>query len=115
MAFLALKTRRFRQSNARCGPAALKIVAQYFGIELQERTLARICRTSSVSGTTGVNLVTAARKLGFSARIVDGANFKMIAAWLRKGVPVIVDWMRPPTARPGHRVSRADIIRWCAA
>jgi ABC-type bacteriocin/lantibiotic exporter with double-glycine peptidase domain len=90
---LALKTRRFRQSEARCGPAALKIVAQYFGIELQEAALARICRTSSISGTAGINLVTAARKLGFAAKIVDGASLKMIAAWLRRGIPVIVDWM----------------------
>jgi ABC-type bacteriocin/lantibiotic exporter with double-glycine peptidase domain len=102
---LALKTRRFRQSEARCGPAALKIVAKYFGIELPEAQLARICRTSSISGTTGINLVTTARKLGLAARIVDGANFKMIEAWLRKGVPVIVDWMST-----GHREAGASRV-----
>jgi ABC-type bacteriocin/lantibiotic exporter with double-glycine peptidase domain len=90
---IMLKTARFNQSKARCGPASLKIVAQYFGIDISENKLARICRTSNISGTTGANLVSAARRLGFATRIVDGANFSIIATWLRRGVPVIVDWM----------------------
>ncbi len=90
---LALATRRFRQVKARCGPAALKIVAGYFGVRVSEAGVAALCRVSRVSGTTGENLVAAARKLGFAARIVDGANFRMIASWLRKDIPVIVDWM----------------------
>jgi ABC-type bacteriocin/lantibiotic exporter with double-glycine peptidase domain len=111
---LALKTKRFRQSEARCGPAALKIVAQYFGMELPEAELARICRTSSVSGTTGINLVTAARKLGFAARIVDGASFKTIAAWLCRGVPVIVDWMSTGHSEAGaSRVARGHYSVVC--
>jgi ABC-type bacteriocin/lantibiotic exporter with double-glycine peptidase domain len=90
---LALETTRFRQSKTRCGPAALKIVVSYFGTDISEARVAVACRVSRVSGTTGENLVTAARKLGFAAKIVDGANFRMIATWLRKGVPVIIDWM----------------------
>ena len=90
---IMLKTARFRQNKARCGPASLKIVARYFGIDISESKLARICRTSTISGPTGANLVTAARRLGFATRIIDGADFRMITAWLRKGVPVIVDWM----------------------
>ena len=95
---LALETSRFRQSKARCGPASLKIVAGYFQINVSEERAAAMCRTSRVSGTTGRNLASAARKLGLAARIVDGANLRMVAAWLRKGVPVIVDWMSV-----GHR------------
>lgn len=90
---IALETRRFRQVKARCGPAALKIVAGYFGVDVSEAGVAALCRVSRISGTTGDNLVAAARKLGFASQIVDGANFRMIAKWLRKGVPVIVDWM----------------------
>lgn len=90
---IALETRRFRQVKARCGPAALKIVAGYFGVPVSEASVAALCRVSNISGTTGDNLVATARKLGFASRIVDSANFRMIARWLRKGVPVIVDWM----------------------
>jgi hypothetical protein len=74
-------------------------------MELPEAALARICRASSVSGTTGINLVTAARKLCFAAQIVDGANFEMIAAWLRRGVRVIVDWIGT-----GHRGAGASRV-----
>jgi ABC-type bacteriocin/lantibiotic exporter with double-glycine peptidase domain len=90
---LALETKRFRQSKAQCGPAALKIVVGYFGESISEARVAAACRGSRISGTSGENLVAAARKLGFAAKIVDEANFRVIATWLRKGVPVIVDWM----------------------
>jgi ABC-type bacteriocin/lantibiotic exporter with double-glycine peptidase domain len=90
---IALETKRFRQSKAQCGPAALKIVASYFGVKVSEARVAAMCRSSSVSGTTGQNLVAGAHKLGFTARVIDGVTFRIMAPWLRKGVPVIVDWM----------------------
>jgi ABC-type bacteriocin/lantibiotic exporter with double-glycine peptidase domain len=88
-----LKTESFKQTEAMCGPACLKIVAGYFGRPASAEDIAKLCRSSLVSGTTGANLVRGARRLGFSTRIVDHADYRMIAAWLRKGVPVIVDWM----------------------
>jgi hypothetical protein len=74
-------------------PSLAQNCAHYFGIDISENKLARICRTNRISGTTGANLVTAAHKLGFATRIIDSANFGMITAWLCKGVPVIVDWI----------------------
>jgi ABC-type bacteriocin/lantibiotic exporter with double-glycine peptidase domain len=85
---IALETKCFRQSKARCGPAALKIVARYFGVNVSEPQLAKVCRSSVVSGTTGKNLVAAAQKLGFAAQIIDGATFRIIATWLSRNVPV---------------------------
>jgi ABC-type bacteriocin/lantibiotic exporter with double-glycine peptidase domain len=90
---IALETRRFRQTKARCGPAALKIVANYFGMKISEARVAALCRVSGRSGTTGENLVAAAHKLGFAAQITDGADLRTMARWLRRGIPVIVDWM----------------------
>lgn len=90
---IALETKRFRQSKARCGPAALKIVARYFGVKVSEAHLAAVCRSSSFSGTTGENLVAAAHRIGLTAEIIDFGNFRLVASWLRKGIPVIVDWM----------------------
>jgi ABC-type bacteriocin/lantibiotic exporter with double-glycine peptidase domain len=93
-ATVSLKTTNFKQSPAMCGPACLKIVASYFGIDIGEQRLIRACRsTSEISGTTGRNLVKAARGLGFHAEIIDNADFKTIEQWLRGGIPVIVDWM----------------------
>lgn len=90
---MRLKTAAFKQSRALCGPASLKIVLGYFGTEVSERRIARLCRSSSVGGTTGTNLVKGAHQLGFAAQIIDGADFKVVEKWLRRGVPVIVDWM----------------------
>ena len=90
---ILLNTTNFKQSPAMCGPACLKIVASYFGIEIGERRLIRVCRSSKITGTTGTNLVKGARELGFHAEIIDGADFKVIGKWLRNGTPVIVDWM----------------------
>ena len=90
---ILLNTPNFKQSWALCGPACLRIVASYFGIEIGEWRLIQVCRSSKITGTTGTNLVKGARELGFHAEIIDGADFKVIAKWLRNGIPVIVDWM----------------------
>jgi ABC-type bacteriocin/lantibiotic exporter with double-glycine peptidase domain len=68
-------------------------VSDYFGERVSEKRIAKLCQPRLASGTTGANMVKAARRLGFSARIIDHARFKTIEQWLRRGVPVIVDWM----------------------
>jgi ABC-type bacteriocin/lantibiotic exporter with double-glycine peptidase domain len=90
---LQLATGNFRQSRAMCGPACLKIVFRFFGRHVSESHIAKACRTSSKTGTTGSNLVKAAQRFGFDAELVDHSDFRTIAKWLRMGVPVIVDWM----------------------
>ena len=92
-----------------CGPASLRIVCAYFGTALPETTIARACRSSSLTGTTGTNLVSGALRLGFAGQIVDDATFRHIEVWLRRKIPPIVDWMSaiasPPSRSPmacGH-------------
>jgi predicted double-glycine peptidase len=88
-----LDTEHYKQTRGMCGPACLRIVMAYFGTQVSENTIARLCRSSPVSGTTGINLVKGAKRFGFQAEVVDQSNFKTIEKWLRRGVPVIVDWM----------------------
>jgi ABC-type bacteriocin/lantibiotic exporter with double-glycine peptidase domain len=83
-----------------CGPACLKIVFAYFGRHVSEKEIAKACRTSPKSGTTGTNLVKGARRFGFDAELVDHSNFRTIAKWLRRGVPVIVDWTSTVSSGP---------------
>jgi ABC-type bacteriocin/lantibiotic exporter with double-glycine peptidase domain len=90
---ILLKTSSVKQGRALCGPACLRIVAAYFALDISERKLAKACRSSPISGTTGANMLLGARSLGLASAIIDGANFRMIEAWLRRGIPVIVDWM----------------------
>jgi predicted double-glycine peptidase len=96
-----LRVANFKQSRAMCGPACIKIIMGYFGKRVSEKAIAQTCRSSSSTGTTGANLVKGARKLGFAARIFDNSSFKIMETWLRRGVPVIVDWMS--TARAGAK------------
>ena len=96
---IRLNTVNFKQRRAMCGPACLRIVCAYFGVSASEKRIALLCRSRTLSGTTGTNLVKAARSLGFSARIVDHARFKTIRLWLGRGVPIIVDWMSTEDSR----------------
>jgi hypothetical protein len=66
--------------------------ASYFSHAATEARLAKLRRSSKVSGTTGANLVRGAQALGLSARIVNHADFKTIKAGYA-GVSVIVDGM----------------------
>ncbi len=99
---LRLRTRDFRQSRAMCGPACLRIVFAYFDRSVPEPTIARACRSSSLTGTTGTNLVRGALRLGFAAHIIDGATFQHIERWLCRQVPPIVDWMSAMASHPSR-------------
>lgn len=92
---ILLKLKPFQQTiGARaCGPSALKIVLDYYGIEKSEKELAKLAGTNKNWGTSAKGLVMAAQRLGFKTIIKDNCNFKDIEKWLRKGIPLIVNWM----------------------
>jgi predicted double-glycine peptidase len=41
-------------------------------------------------------------RFGFHAEVIDHSNFRTIEKWLRRGVPVIVDWMSTAASRPSR-------------
>ncbi|MBI3485953.1 C39 family peptidase [Candidatus Daviesbacteria bacterium] len=75
-----------------CGPAALKIVLSYFGVEKSEGELAKLCGTTKTLGTDDKSLKKVAESLGFNVEIKNLSTFEDIQSWLNKKVPVIVDW-----------------------
>lgn len=75
-----------------CGPASLKMVLAYYGIERSEAELVTLCGTDPVRGTTAEEIARAAKSLGCTVEIHDQSSFEDIRAWLDRGVPVIVDW-----------------------
>ncbi len=87
-----LNVKPFRQSPGFCGPASLKMVADYFGVKKSERAIGRLARCSAQHGTTGPNLILAARALGFSAQLVRHASFGDIHRFLRTNIPPIAGW-----------------------
>ena len=75
-----------------CGPAALKILFSYYGIDKTEKELAKMAGWNKVLGIDDNGMKRAAEKLGFKVKIKNNSSYKDIQKWLGKGVPVIVNW-----------------------
>lgn len=75
-----------------CGPASVKIVLDYYGVNKSEKELAKLCGTTKSLGTAVEGLAKAFKQLGFKVSIKNNSSFADIEKWLAKGIPVIVDW-----------------------
>lgn len=75
-----------------CGPASLKMVLSYYGIEKSEAELAEVTGSSGELGTDDASIAKAVTSLGLTVEIQNESSFEDIDVWLKKGVPVIVDW-----------------------
>jgi ABC-type bacteriocin/lantibiotic exporter with double-glycine peptidase domain len=75
-----------------CGPASLKIVLSFYGMNVSEQELAELTGATRDLGTTAEKLIEAAEKLGFKGDIRNECELCDIESWLKIGVPVIVDW-----------------------
>jgi len=92
---ISIKTKPYKEKMFdSCGPASLKIVLAFYGVEKSEKELMSLCKVKPHSGmgTSAKNIKNAAEKLGFKAKIKENSSFKDIEFWLKKNVPVIVDW-----------------------
>ena len=74
-----------------CGPASLKIVLDYYGVDKSEQELAMLTNTTEI-GTNAENIVHAAESLGFKTVIKNESSLSDIEEWMEKKVPVIVNW-----------------------
>jgi ABC-type bacteriocin/lantibiotic exporter with double-glycine peptidase domain len=75
-----------------CGPASLKMVFEYWGIDKSEQQLADLCNTQPDLGTSDQDLKRVAESFGLKVEIKNLSTFEDILYWLDKKVPVIVDW-----------------------
>lgn len=75
-----------------CGPASLKMILAYYGVDRSEAELATLCGTDSDLGTSGEDIKKAAESLGFTVEIHNNSTFEDIQVWLDKKVPVMVNW-----------------------
>lgn len=88
-----LELRPFQETlhKGMCGPASLKIVLDYFGVDKSESELAELMGKTDW-GVDEKSIVTAAQSLGFKTAVKNESDFGDIQGWLDKKVPVIVDW-----------------------
>ncbi len=87
-----LDIKPFEQKPGYCGPASLKMVLSYFGVDKSEEELARLSNCSKSKGVETKSLLSAAKKLGFKGFVKDFSDVKDIKKFLNKKIPVIVDW-----------------------
>jgi len=91
---ISLKVKKFQETlhADMCGPASLKIVLDYYGVNKTEKELAKLTGLIPGLGIDDKNIAKAAKSLGFKVEIKNESSFHDIERWLRKEVPVIVDW-----------------------
>lgn len=75
-----------------CGPASLKIILEYYGVEKSEEELAKMAGHKKGLGIDDGGIKITTEKLGFKVKIKNNSSFKDIEKWLKKDVPAIVDW-----------------------
>jgi len=75
-----------------CGPASMKMVFDYYGIEKSEEEIAKLCETTEESGTNDEGIKKAAESLGFKVEIKNESTFEDMQDYLNKKMPVIVNW-----------------------
>ena len=76
-----------------CGPASLKMVFNYYGIEKSEEEIARLAGTTEDLGTDEESIKKVAESLGFKVEIKNESSFEDIQNYLNKKIPVIVNWL----------------------
>ncbi len=88
-----LKVKPFRQETGYCGPASLKMVLQYYGVDKSEEELAELTDCDPEAGIEAGRLLTAAEEFGLVGFVKDGSEYEDIKREvLQNGRPVIVDW-----------------------
>lgn len=75
-----------------CGPASLKMVLGYYGIEKLEQEIAKMCGVDEELGMDDETIKRVAEELGFRVEIKNNSTFEDIQHWLDKKAPVIVNW-----------------------
>jgi len=90
--FIQIKPFQETLYSSMCGPASLKIVLDYYGVEKSEKELAKLCKVDKNLGVDDKDIKRVAEQLGFKVVIKNNSSFKDIEKWLDKKVPVIVDW-----------------------
>jgi ABC-type bacteriocin/lantibiotic exporter with double-glycine peptidase domain len=76
-----------------CGPASLKIVLGYYGIQKSEQELAELVGVTRGIGADDKSITRAAETLGFKTLVKNESDYSDVENWLSKGVPVILNWL----------------------
>ncbi len=86
---MKLKVPYFKQEKSTtCGPACIRMVVAYNGVERAETELEEICETSWL-GNTCEELALGVQKLGFNVEVVENVDEEGLKDISGKGIPII--------------------------
>jgi len=91
-----------QQETYTCLPACIKAVLEYYGVSLEEETVAIACQ-STPAGTVAELALAGIRMLGYEGALVEEGTLGFLLSSLTEGQPVIafVDGAELPYARGG--------------
>ena len=88
-----LNVKPFKQKSGFCGPASLKMVLNYYGINKTEKELIKLSGATKSKGVGPKGILKAAKKLGFKGFCKDFSSLAEIRKYtIKKKIPIIVDW-----------------------
>ena len=85
-----------------CGPASLKMVLDYWGVDKSEEEVSRMCNRNPELGTDDTSIKKVAELYGLKAEIENNSSFDSIQSWLDRGIPIIVNWFTRGRADYGN-------------
>ena len=92
MSILPVKSFQETLHKGYCGPASLKIMLGYYGVEKTEEELVRLTGADEKGEASDADIKRVAEHFGFCVEVQNEATFSDIEGWLARRVPVIVDW-----------------------
>ncbi|OGC59596.1 hypothetical protein A2890_00165 [candidate division WWE3 bacterium RIFCSPLOWO2_01_FULL_53_14] len=99
--YFILPVGTFRQTAGFCGPAALKIVLDYYQYPFTEKKLARLCQTTP-AGTDPQKIVEVAQKLGLQSYQKENLTAEEVKKIVKSGTPVIANFQLNAQKGEGH-------------
>lgn len=82
-----------RQSDdSSCGPASIKMVLLYFGIDATEDYIKSLCDHTYETGCTNEGMMDAIKEFGLGCDLLTDMTVEDLDYWTRHKVPVIIDW-----------------------
>lgn len=86
----------FKQTDdSRCGPAVIKMILSYYGIDALEEDICQRCEHTYELGCTDLQMKKAIESYGLGCAIIDNSDLADVEYWIRHKVPLIVDWFSP--------------------
>lgn len=84
-----------QDTNYTCGPVALQMVLDFFGVFKSEEKLTKMAKTNEKEGTSHRNILRTARKSGFVCYSKSNAKIAEIKEIISTKLPVIVNYIEP--------------------